>query len=108
MYAMVQIVKLVPGSEEKMDELISEASERNSKQKGFKGVVFFKSDKRNEFGAIGIWETKEDHDAHYAAYSSEEIEFMQSSTAEVVVQGGYRVIDLTPFILLSSKRTGGV
>ena len=93
MYAMVQIVKLVPGTEEEMDALLLKAAERNKKQKGFKGVVFFKSDKKNELGAIGIWETKEDHDAHYAAYSPEEIEFMQSSTAEVIVQGGYRVID---------------
>ena len=93
MYAMVQIVKLVPVTEEEMDVLLSKAAERNKKQKGFKGVVFFKSDKKNELGAIGIWETKEDHDAHYAAYSQEEIEFMQSSTAEVIVQGGYRVID---------------
>lgn len=93
MYTMVQIIKPAPGIEEKLQKFISTAPERYAKQKGFRSVVFFKSEKRNEYGSISVWETKEDYDAHYNAYSSEDIRFLQNSIGKINVQGGYRVID---------------
>ncbi len=71
MYASLAIFIAVPGSYEQMDKIAQGGPAALKGMKGFKSAVYFSDKAKNEYGALTVWDTKEDADAAWKSRSSE-------------------------------------
>jgi heme-degrading monooxygenase HmoA len=64
MYVLLVILRYIPEKREGLAELLEQGPEALRTNKGFKSGIYFSDDEKHEFGAMTIWETKEDCDAY--------------------------------------------
>jgi heme-degrading monooxygenase HmoA len=67
MYARLVLFTLGPGTRSTGEKLADQFAPALRAQKGFKSVTFFLDDIVGEYGALSLWESKEDADAASAA-----------------------------------------
>jgi hypothetical protein len=67
MYARLVLFTLGPGMRSTGEKLADQFAPALGAQKGFKSVTFFLDDIVGEYGALSLWESKEDADASSAA-----------------------------------------
>lgn len=60
MYAMWTIFTLGPGMREAADRLCEQCGPVLDSLKGFKGATFIGDDSIGEYGALSLWESKDD------------------------------------------------
>lgn len=60
MYARLVMFTLEEGNSQFADEIAQRALETMQGLKGFKKVIFFADENINEYGALSLWETKQD------------------------------------------------
>ncbi len=63
MYARLVLYTLGQGMHSAAQKIIEEMSPRVKARKGFKGLYFFGDDETGEYGALSLYETKEDAEA---------------------------------------------
>lgn len=71
MYARLAMFTLEEGKREVADELAEKMVEAMQELKGFKQVIFLSDESINEYGALSLWETKEDAEQAGAALAPE-------------------------------------
>ena len=96
MYATVALFKVVPENHEAMLKTPEQSIEHLKNQKGFKNVIFFSDQEKNEFGAITVWETEEGYDNYLKSYSPEELEKIMSLISEEIIRDKYYVNKIYP------------
>ena len=64
MYALLVIFEYNPEAYEGILRILEQGPEALKVKKGFKSGIYFSDKEKHEFGAMTIWETKEDCDAY--------------------------------------------
>ena len=67
MYARLVMFTLGPGMRKESDKLADQFASAHKNMKGFKGATFIGDESIGEYGALTIWESKEDAEASSAA-----------------------------------------
>lgn len=67
MFARLLLFRLEPGSRSKAEELVSTFDGMLRARKGFKDVTFLADDDSGEYGALTVYESREDAQAAYDA-----------------------------------------
>lgn len=64
MYALLVILRSVPEKWQEWDKVRERGPAALKAMKGFRSGIYFSDNEEHEFGAMTIWETKEDCDAY--------------------------------------------
>jgi len=65
MYASLTTFKTAPGRRAEVEKVADQFFPALRGMKGFKNVVYFGDEDKNEYGSFNTWETKEDLEAAY-------------------------------------------
>jgi len=71
MYALLTMFTLGPGMRSTAEKLLEQFAPAIRSMKGFKSATFVGDDATGEYGALSLWETKEDAEASLAATGPE-------------------------------------
>ncbi len=96
MYALLQTFKTAPDKRDDVVKVADQASAASKGMKGFKSEVYFGDTVNNEYGSLGIWETKEDMEAAISMIAPKLQEVLKSLAIEPPIRRIYEVYEQKP------------
>jgi len=96
MYASLTTFKTAPGKRTEAEKVADQSFAAIKGMKGFKNVVYFGDFDNNEYGALYIWETKEDMEAASSMIMPRLQEALKPLVTEPPVRHTYEVYEPKP------------